>query len=54
VLAAVDVDPRLPTQVDKCRIFRQLAGWSATFTKKDYPTAGRNGCARYPFDRYPW
>jgi para-nitrobenzyl esterase len=54
VLAAVDVDPRLPTQVDKCRIFRQLAGWSATFTKKDYPTAGRNGCAQYPFDRYPW
>ena len=54
VLAAVDVDSRLPTQRDKCAIFRELAAWSANFTKKDYPTAGRHGCADYPFDTYPW
>ncbi|HXQ22035.1 MAG TPA: carboxylesterase family protein [Candidatus Acidoferrales bacterium] len=54
VLAAVDDDPRLPTQRDKCRIFHDLAAWSATFTKKDYPTAGRQGCAAYPFETYPW
>jgi len=54
VLAAVDADPRLPTQRDKCIIFRELASWSGNFTKKDYPTAGSHGCAEYPFDSYPW
>ena len=54
VLAAVDNDPRLPTQRDKCRIFHALAAWSRGFTEKDYPTAGRNGCAEYPFDKFPW
>ena len=50
VLAAVDSDPRLATQKDKCRIFRELADWSRGFTKKDYPTAGKQGCKEYPFD----
>jgi para-nitrobenzyl esterase len=54
VLAAVDDDPRLPTQRDKCRIFRTLATWSRGFTEKEYPKAGRNGCADYPFDTFPW
>ena len=54
VLAAVDDDPRLPTQRDKCRIFRALATWSRGFSEKDYPTAGRKGCADYPFDKFPW
>ena len=54
VLAAVDSDPRLATQKDKCRIFRELADWSRGFTKKDYPTAGKQGCREYPFDQYPW
>ncbi len=54
VLAAVDSDPRLPTQREKCTIFRELAEWSRRFTKQDYPSAGRNGCAAYPFDAYPW
>jgi para-nitrobenzyl esterase len=55
VLAAVDTDPRLPTQRDKCMIFHDLATWSANrFTKKDYPKAGQKGCADYPFDAYPW
>jgi para-nitrobenzyl esterase len=54
VLAAVDDDPRLPTQRDKCRIFHALASWSRGFTEKDYPAAGRKGCAEYPFDKFPW
>jgi len=54
VIAAVDDDVRLPTQRDKCKIFHALAAWSRGFTKKDYPTAGRKGCAEYPFDKYPW
>jgi para-nitrobenzyl esterase len=54
LLAAIDVDPRLPTQRDKCMILRELASWSMGITKKDYPTAGRNGCAKFPYDTYPW
>ncbi len=54
VLAAVDHDPRLPTQRDKCMIYRDLAQWSRGFTKKDYPTAGHQGCKEYPLDAYPW
>jgi para-nitrobenzyl esterase len=54
VLAAVDSDARLPTQRDKCRIFRELATWSRGLKEQDYPTAGTKGCAEYPFDTYPW
>jgi para-nitrobenzyl esterase len=54
VLSAVDADPRLPTQRDKCAIFHDLARWSRGLPKEDYPTAGARGCADYPFDQYPW
>jgi para-nitrobenzyl esterase len=54
VIAAVDADPRLPTQRDKCRVFRSLATWSREFTREQYATAGAHGCADYPFDAYPW
>jgi hypothetical protein len=54
VIAAVDGDARLPTQRDKCRVFRNLAGWGRGFDRKDYPTAGAQGCAQFPFDDYPW
>lgn len=55
VLAAVDDDPRLPTQRDKCAVFRELARWSSRgLPQHEYPTAGRQGCAQYPFDAYPW
>ena len=54
VLAAVDADPRLPSQRDKCTIYRSLAQWSRGFTKADYPTAGRQGCKEFPFEAYPW
>jgi para-nitrobenzyl esterase len=56
LLAAIDADPRLPKQRDKCMVYRELAswGWYADFTRKDYPTAGKNGCKEFPFDKYPW
>jgi hypothetical protein len=54
ILAAVDDDPRLSTQKDKCLIFRELAEWSRGFTKKEYASAGQKGCSEYPFDGYPW
>ena len=54
VLAAVDTDTRLPTQRDKCRIFRELSSWSGALTKAEYATAGKQGCAAYPYDTYPW
>lgn len=54
VLRAVDDDPRLATQRDKCTIYRALALRSGVLTPEQYPTAGRAGCAAYPFDQYPW
>lgn len=54
LLAAVDEDPDLSTQRHRCMIFRALANWSNGLTRKEYPKAGRNGCAEYPFDGYPW
>ena len=54
VLAAVDADPHLPTQRDKCRIFREMTSWSAALAKADYPKAGKLGCVEYPYDTYPW
>lgn len=54
VLAAVDGDPRLPTQRDKCLIYHDLAERSRGFTKADYVTAGSKGCKEFPFDTYPW
>jgi para-nitrobenzyl esterase len=54
LLAEIDVDPRLPTQLDKCRVFHDLAGWTHGMTKADYVHAGKVGCAAYPFADYPW
>jgi len=54
VLAAVDSDSRLPSQREKCMIFREMAEWSIGLSKEEYPTAGARGCAEYPFDGYPW
>ncbi len=54
LLAAVDEDPRLPTQKDKCRVFHDLVGWSRTLSPRDYPNLGKQGCKQYPFDEYPW
>jgi len=54
VLAAVDTDPRLSSQRDRCFVYRELARWGDGFGKQQYATAGREGCAKYPFDAFPW
>jgi len=54
VLAAVDADPRLATQRDRCFVYRELARWGRGFDEQHYSTAGREGCAKYPFDAFPW
>jgi para-nitrobenzyl esterase len=51
VIAAIDDDERLPTQRDKCTIYRALAKESRGFTKEKYATLG---CAAYPLEAYPW
>jgi para-nitrobenzyl esterase len=54
VLASVEADPRLANQRDRCRVYHELAAWGGGFGPKDYPTAGRQGCAEYPYDQFPW
>jgi para-nitrobenzyl esterase len=54
VLAAVEADPRLTTQRDRCRVYRELAAWGGGFGPEQYPAAGREGCAEYPYDGFPW
>ncbi len=54
VIRAVDTDPRLPDQRDKCGVYYELASWSRGMTPEQYPTAGSQGCAEYPFDAHPW
>jgi para-nitrobenzyl esterase len=54
IVADVDVDPRLPTQKDKCEVYHDLTGAAPGLSKADYPHLGTIGCAAYPWDAYPW
>jgi para-nitrobenzyl esterase len=54
VLAAVDDDPRLRDQRERCTIFRELATHTGALDQDSYVSAGRNGCRPYSFDDYPW
>ena len=54
VLADVDADPRLAAQKDKCHVYRILATFSAGLSREQYATAGKKGCAEYPYDDFPW
>jgi len=55
VLASVDADPRLETQRDRCFVYHELARWGAPgFGEAEYASAGREGCASYPFADFPW
>ena len=49
-----DADPRLPTQRDKCRVFRTLAQQGRGLTPAEYPHAGAHGCEEFPWASYPW
>jgi para-nitrobenzyl esterase len=51
VVAAVEADPRLRTQRERCGVYRELVDSSrGFFTREDYVTAGKQGCANYPFE----
>lgn len=50
VIAAVADDARLPTQRDKCTIYRALTQGARGFTSEQYVST----CAAYPLDAYPW
>jgi len=54
VVRAVDADPRLADQRARCGVYHALASWSRGMTPEEYPTAGSQGCASYPFDAHPW
>jgi para-nitrobenzyl esterase len=54
VLAAVEQDRRLVTQRDRCWVYREIATRSRGFGTEDYDEAGRDGCAEFPFDEFPW
>jgi para-nitrobenzyl esterase len=53
VIADIDADPRIAAQVDRCRLFHSMAGWTQALTRESYPRAGRDGCAGFPFDDFP-
>jgi para-nitrobenzyl esterase len=50
ILARVDDDPRLTSQRQRCEIFAQLALRTRGFSREEYPTAGRQGCAEFPLE----
>jgi para-nitrobenzyl esterase len=54
IIADVEADSRLPTQKDKCLVYRDITGFMRGFTREQYLTAGKLGCAAFPFDDYPW
>jgi para-nitrobenzyl esterase len=54
VIAAIDADPRLASQRDRCAVYRRLAGWGRDFGEERYARAGSRGCAEYPIAEYPW
>ena len=54
LIAAIDADPRLPAQRDKCRVFRTLAQQGRGLAPAEYPRAGAHGCEEFPWASYPW
>jgi para-nitrobenzyl esterase len=54
IIADVDADARLPTQLEKCAVFRGMTGLGTWLTKADYVHVGERGCADFPWDEYPW
>jgi hypothetical protein len=54
VIAAIDADPRLPAQRDKCRVFWTLAKLGRGLTPAEYPGVGARGCEDFPWASFPW
>jgi len=54
VIAAIDADPRLATQRDRCAVYWRLARWGRSFDEERYARAGTKGCTEFPIADYPW
>jgi para-nitrobenzyl esterase len=54
VLAQVESDPRLATQRERCFVYHELAAWGRGFEREQYESAGRGGCAEFPYEEFPW
>jgi len=54
VIAAVDADPRLATQRDRCAVYWRIARFGRDFDAERYAAAGSRGCAEFPIAAYPW
>jgi hypothetical protein len=54
VLASVEADSRLESKKERCWVYRELAARWRGVTRDEYPKMGREGCADYPFDQFPW
>lgn len=54
VLSGIEADPRLPAQIDKCRAYFMLTGFTHVISKSAYVHAGKLGCEAYPAADFPW
>ena len=54
MIAAIDADPRLPAQRDRCEVYRRLARWGRSFDEQRYAQVGSKGCAGFPIAEHPW
>jgi para-nitrobenzyl esterase len=54
IISDVDADTRIAGQINKCRVFHELAGWTHGIRKLDYDHIGKHGCTEFPFDQFPW
>ena len=50
VLAAIDADPRLKSDRERCWVLRETFRYS----KDEYEKAGGARCTPFPFDAFPW
>jgi para-nitrobenzyl esterase len=54
VLADLEADVRLARPVEKCRVYRELAGFTRLIKPADFARVSSNVCAQFPYDDYPW
>ena len=54
VIAAIDDDPRLATQRDRCAVYWRIARFGRGFDAERYASAGSRSCAGFPIAGYPW
>jgi para-nitrobenzyl esterase len=54
LVAEIEADPRLETQRDRCLVYYELARSGRFLDERSYASAGRHGCAAFPYASYPW